>query len=82
LPGPQGQQGWAPEPGGQPQQVTGWVKPASSKTVPGLESGVAMMFTPVHIFTSVFDNMIKLQQKTWANMIGAASTGSQDTNRY
>jgi hypothetical protein len=62
--------------------VTGWVKPASSKTVPGLESGVAMMFTPVHIFTSVFDNMIKLQQKIWANMIGAASTGSQDTNRY
>jgi hypothetical protein len=50
--------------------------------VSGLESGVAMMFTPVHIFTSVFDNMIKLQQKTWANMIGAASTGSQDANRY
>jgi hypothetical protein len=82
LPGPQRQQGWAPEPGAQPQEITEWVKPASSKPAPGLESGVAMMFTPVHIFTSMFDNMIKLQQKTWANMIGAARTGSQDANRY
>jgi hypothetical protein len=71
LPGPQGQEGWAPKPDNQPQQATDWVKPATS----GLESGLAMMFTPVQIFTSAFDNMIKMQ-KTWANMIGAASTGA------
>jgi hypothetical protein len=41
-----------------------------------------MMFIPVQVFTSVFDNMIKLQHKTWANMAGAASTGARDANRY
>jgi hypothetical protein len=62
--------------------VTDWVKPATTKVASGLESGFAMMFTPIQVFASVFDNMIKLQQKTWANMIGAASTGARDVNRY
>jgi hypothetical protein len=82
LPGPQGQQGWAPEPSNQSPQVTGWVKPATSTPASGLESGLAMMFIPVQIFTSVFDNMVKLQQKTWANMVGAANSGARDANRY
>jgi hypothetical protein len=82
MPGPQGPQGWAPEPSSHSQQETNWVKPAMSKTTPGLEPGLALMFTPVQFFTSVFDSMIKMQQKTWANMIGAASTGARDANRY
>jgi hypothetical protein len=82
LPGPQGQQGWAAEPSYQSPQVTGWVEPATSKPASGLESGLAMMFIPVQIFTSVFDNMIKLQQKTWTKMVGAASTGARDANTY
>jgi len=59
-----------------------WVQPAASKTASGLEPGLAMMFTPVQIFASMFDSMIKLQQKTWANMIGTASTDVRDAHRY
>lgn len=82
MPGPQGQQGWAPEPSSHSQQVTNWVKPATSKTASGLELGLAMMFTPVQIFAAMFDNMIKAQQQTWSSMIGAASTGLRDANKY
>jgi Collagen triple helix repeat (20 copies) len=81
LPGPQGQQGWAPEPGRQAQQVTEWARPATSTVASGLEFALAIAFTPVQIFASMFENMIKLQQKTWANITGAASTGARDTNR-
>jgi hypothetical protein len=35
----------------------------------------------VQIFASMFDTMVKLQQKTWASMIGAANTRSRDANR-
>jgi hypothetical protein len=62
--------------------VTNWVKPATSKTTSGLEPGLALMFTPVQVFASMVDSIIKMQQKTWANMIGAASTGARDANRY
>jgi hypothetical protein len=34
----------------------------------------------VQIFASMFDNMVKLQQKTWASMTGVANTRSRDTN--
>jgi Collagen triple helix repeat (20 copies) len=80
LPGPQGQQGWAPEPSSHTQQVTNWVKPAT--TASGLELGLAMMCTPVQIFAAMFDNIIKMQQQTWSSMIGAASTGLRDANKY
>ena len=79
LPGPQG---WAPESGSRSQQVTDWVRPATSKTASGLESGLALMFTPVQIFASMCENIIKSQQKAWASMIGAASTGARDANRH
>jgi hypothetical protein len=82
LPGPQGQQGWAPEPESQPHQATEWAKPVTSKAMSGLEPGLAMAFIPVHIFASMVDNMVKLQQKTWANMIGAASASTRDANRH
>ncbi|MCA1821008.1 MAG: hypothetical protein LC644_04380 [Pseudonocardia sp.] len=62
--------------------MTNWVQPATSKTVSGLEPGLAMMFTPVQIFASMFDSMIKLQQKIWANMIGAPSTDARDAHKY
>jgi len=61
--------------------VTGWVKPATSTTASGLKPGLALMFTPVRIFTLALDNMISLQKKTWDNMIGAASTNGRNANR-
>jgi hypothetical protein len=59
-----------------------WAKPLTSKTAAVVESGLAMMFTPVQVFASMCDSMIKLQQKAWANMIGAASTSTRDVNRH
>ena len=78
MAGPQGQQGWAPEPTDEPQQVTAWTRPATSKAA----NGLAMAFTPVQIFASAFENMVKLQQKTWAAMIGATSSAVRDANRH
>jgi hypothetical protein len=40
------------------------------------------MFTPVQICAAMFDNMIKMQQQTWSSMIGAASTGLRNANKY
>jgi hypothetical protein len=81
LPGPQGPQGWAPEPGSQSHQITDSVQAATSTTASGLESGLAMAFTPVHFFASVFDSMMKQQQKIWTNMIEAASVDIHDASK-
>jgi hypothetical protein len=59
--------------------VTNWIKLATSKTAAGLESGLAMMSTPVQIFAAGFDSML---MKAWATMIGAVCTGARDANRY
>jgi hypothetical protein len=81
LPGPQGQQGWAPKLDSHSQQVANWVKPATWKTAPGFEPSLTVMFTPVELFASAFDAMIKLQ-RTWADMLGTASTGVRAANKY
>jgi len=54
------------------------VSGATSKAATGL----ALAFTPVQVFASAFENMIKLQQKTWASMIGATSSTVRDANRH
>jgi hypothetical protein len=40
-----------------------------------------MALTPVQTFASILDTMVKLQQKNWASMIGAANTRSRNANR-
>ena len=79
LPGPQGAQGRVPEPGSQSPQITDSVQAATSTA--GLESGLAMAFTPVHFFASVFDSMMKQQQKAWTNVVEAASADIQNASQ-
>jgi hypothetical protein len=82
LPGPQGQQGSAPQPGPQLQEAaTRWTAPATSRAASWLTPGIELALTPVQIFASMFDTMVKLQQKTWASATGVANTRSRNANR-
>jgi hypothetical protein len=40
-----------------------------------------MAFTPVHFFASVFDSMMKQQQKIWTTMIEAANADIHDASK-
>jgi hypothetical protein len=80
-PGPQGQQGWAPEPREQSEPVTGWSTPASNGTPieSVVESGLALTFMPAQLFASAFENVVKVQQQTWAALSGAAGSSQESS---
>ena len=80
MPGPQGQQGWAPEPGTAPQQVASWSEQTTAKAAPAMESGLTMMFWPTKFFASTFTNTLKAQRQLLASMAGAAR-GTRAWNR-
>jgi hypothetical protein len=63
------------------ETATQWTAPATSRAASWLAPGIELALTPVQIFSSMFDTMVKLQQKTWASMIGAANPRSRDAYR-
>ena len=81
LPGPQGQQGWAPEPGDQP--ATRWTSPVdtngASSLGSGVEAGLALAFMPAQLFASAFENVVKMQQQTWAAL---TSSDARESSEY
>ena len=81
LPGPQGQQGWAPEPANQPRPVTEWAKPAAASSASDFEAGIGTMFRPVQVLASAYANAIKAQQQAWAALIGAARS-TRESSRF
>jgi hypothetical protein len=80
IPGPQGQQGWAPERTA-PREVATWAEQTTAQATPAMESGLAMMFWPTKLFASTFTNTIKAQQQLWATMAGAAR-GGRSSSQY
>jgi hypothetical protein len=46
----------------------------------GIEFGLAIVFRPVQPFASAYADIIKVQQQTWAALIGA-SRGTREANR-
>ena len=66
VPGPQGQQGWAPEPVAAVRPANGWARTTTPAT--------AALTTPVQAWNSLWTDLFDLQRRTWASLAEAAGT--------